>query len=128
MTEENKKPVTAELAVLAEAAAAAYERYQAIKNLAQHLDGLPASAPFPEHIKIDRVSIAYTVNGLGKTALLKNITRVGDLAELLTREAEQQVYQLRNLADVAQNLAAQIAAACEAAQYSARAQQVGGPQ
>lgn len=128
MNEETKKPVTEELAGTAQAAAVAYERYQAVKHLAQQLSGLPASAPLPAHVTIAHVSIVYTVHGQGNTVLLQNVNRVGDLAELLTREAERQVYALRNLADVAQNLAAQIAAACEAAQYNARAQQVGGPQ
>lgn len=128
MSEETKKPVTEELIGTAHAAAAAYDRYQSVKHLAQQLAGLPASAPLPEHVTIENVSIVYTVNGRGYTAVLRSVNRVGDLADLLAREAESQVDKLRTLASEAQSLAAQIEAACEAAQYSARAQQVGGPQ
>lgn len=128
MNEESKKPVTEELYEAAKTTADTYNRYQSVKQLAQHINGLSASAPFPDHVAITSVEINYTVNGIENTAVLQNITRVGDVADLLAREAEFQVDTLRSMAAFAQNLATQISAACELAQYNARAQQVGGPQ
>lgn len=120
------KPATDELNEIARDSVESYNRYQAVKKLTQALGDLPNSAPLPEWVTVKSVNINYTINGIEHAAVLQNITRVGDLAALLSNEIEFQVDRLRTLALTAQTLSASIAAACEAAQYNARAQQLGG--
>jgi hypothetical protein len=127
--QEPKESAAERLKSFADSISYVYENYLALKRLAQALDGQSPAAPFPPGVAVTRIDIEYVTADAGRhTARIGYVTRVGDVAALLAAEIEKSIDSLRNLSFGAQQTSEQIAAACEAAQYSARAQQVGGPQ
>ena len=126
--QEGRQSAAEELKSFGDNIAHVYEKYLAVKRLGKTLEGLPPSAPFPTGVAVTHVDITYVMNGETHTARIAHVTRAGDVAELLEREGEKLVDSLRNLAWGAQHTSGQILAACEAAQYSARAQQLGAPE
>lgn len=126
--QETKQSAAEQLKSFSDNIADTYERYLAVKRLAQALSGQLPVAPFPRGVAVTHVDIAYVIDNEKYTARIDNVTRVGDVAVLLERETERLVDVLRNLSLVVQDIGAKIVEACAAAQYKARAQQVGGPE
>jgi hypothetical protein len=124
--QEPKESAAERLKSFADNIAYVYENYLALKRLAQALDGQSPAAPFPQGVAVTRINIEYVAENERHTARISHVTRVGDVAALLAAEIEKSIDSLRNLSFGAQQTSEQIAAACETAQYSARAQQVGG--
>lgn len=123
--QEDKKSAAEELKTFGDNVAYIYDKYLAVKRLAQALDGQSPAAPFPQGVGVIHVDIEYFVGNFRHTARIEHVNRVGDVSALLERETEKLVDSLRTLAWGAQNVSAQILAACETAQYNARARQAG---
>ena len=105
-----------------------YDRYEKLRELTRHLNGLPDSAPLPEHVKINSVELNYTVNGLPHIAVFSSTElRVGDLYRLLARETDNLVAEIREQAFAARGAATLIEENCSKALYQANAQQAQGP-
>lgn len=105
-----------------------YNRYEKLRALTQHLNGLPDSSPLPEHVKINSIELNYTVNGLPHLAAISSTElRVGDLYRLLGREIDNLVAEIREHAAQARQAALTIEEGCTKAQYMANAQQNQGP-
>jgi hypothetical protein len=104
-----------------------YTKYERIRELTFHLNGLPDSAPLPDHVKIRDIAVAYTVNGLvGVAEIASTELRVGDLYRLFSKELENLVAEIRTHAAEARLLATSVEQTCTKAQYNANAQQVRG--
>lgn len=107
--------------------AALYRAFQELRELTRHLNGLSPAEPFPEHVVIEKVIVNYSVNGLGRSATIRDVKYIGDIAQLLARETEQLVEDIRLECVNAQTAATAIEEACKRSQYSSRAQTAGGP-
>lgn len=129
MNIEENQSAAEKLKTAGENVAWLYEKYQALRQLAQPLNNLPPSAPLPEGVNIFSITVDYILrDGKRTTADISSARlRVGDLATMLEAEMEAIVNSMRNISSLAKETAAQIETACEAAQYNARAQRVGGP-
>lgn len=105
----------------------AYRRYDALRVLTSLINGLPESAPFPAHVTVDEVTIAFRVNGVQHTVTTRTVRRIGDLYRLLAAETEALVFQMRDEALRAREAAQTVEEACRRSQYVANAQQAGQP-
>lgn len=104
-----------------------YERYEKLRALTQHLNGLPDSSPLPSRIKINSLELNYTVNGVPHlAAIAATELRVGDLYRLLGREIENLIAEIRQHALAARQTAAVIEENCSRAVFIANAQQTQG--
>lgn len=104
-----------------------YHKYEKLRALTQHLNGLPDSAPLPDHIKISSISMNYSVNGIGSTASVSATEiRVGDVYRLLSKEQENIVAEIRTQAAEAKQFAAIVEQTCTNAQYTTNVQQARG--
>jgi hypothetical protein len=92
--------------------AAAYRRYDELRVLTAQLNGLQNEDPIPEAVQIREVTIDFTVNGQAKTASLRSIHKVGDLADLLGRETEALIKLILEQATAAQANATAVVEAC----------------
>lgn len=69
-----------------------YARYSALHGLAKELNGSAESAPIPQNVKIEKITIAYSLNDQDTTtAEVLNVKRVGEVGELLRSEIERLV-------------------------------------
>lgn len=101
-----------------------YERYQKLRGLTQQLNGLPDSAPLPEHVTIRSIELNYVIHGVPYLAAVSATElRVGDLYRLLAREIDNLVAEIREHAAAVRQSAATIEEGCTRAQYMANAQQ-----
>lgn len=104
-----------------------YDRYEKLRALTQHLNGLPDSSPLPDHVKIHNLELDYSINGVPHRAVVgATELRVGDLYRLLARELENLVSEMRANASHARQVATLIEASCTKAQYTTNAQQTQG--
>lgn len=102
-----------------------YEAYGNLRALVSQLQGLPDSAPLPAAITIDKILIAYTVNGVGHAAEVRTVRRVGDIARLLQLETDALVNQLRDQAARARQFVDALEDMCNQATYVVNAQRRG---
>jgi hypothetical protein len=79
-----------------------YERFDKLKKLAAEFHGLQTDTPVPEHVKIESVTLKFSVTKDGKaeacTADIYNVPFVGDLSNLLTTEFGVIISSLKNYA------------------------------
>jgi hypothetical protein len=102
----------------------AYEQYKALRLLIQQLNGLSDSAPLPTSLRIDRITIDYTIaDNTPSRAAVHGVRRVGDLSSLIAGEVDRLVNTIRAEAERARAAADFVADTCSAAQYRANAQQ-----
>lgn len=101
-----------------------YRRYDELRALTAHLNGLQNEDPIPAAVQIREVTIAFTVNGQAKTAAVRSIQKVGDLADLLARETDFLIQTILEQATAAQHNAAAVADACHRAINAAKPPQV----
>ena len=104
-----------------------YRAFLQIRGLTQQLNSRSPAEPLPENVTIGGITINYTVNGLPNTATIRNVAYIGDIAQLLARETDQLITDIRQECVNAQTAAAAIEEACKRAQYASRAQTAGGP-
>jgi hypothetical protein len=105
----------------------AYRAYDDLRALTSQLNGLHDSDPLPAHIAIDKITINFSVNGLGRSATCRSVKRVGDLAPLLAQETERLISVIRDSAVHAREAAGVIEALCSRSQYAVNAQRSGTP-
>jgi hypothetical protein len=103
----------------------AYQAYDALRALTSQLNGLHDSDPIPDHVDINKITIAFQVNGKETTAVLRAVKRVGDLAPLLSQETDRLIALIRDQAARAREAAEVIEAVCSRAQYAVNAQRNG---
>jgi len=115
------------VAVSGERIAELYRAFQKIRGLTQQLNNRSPAEPLPDHVAIDKITVAYRVNGEAHTATVRGVTFIGDIAPLLARETEQLIDDIRTECVNAQTAASTIEEACKRAQYASRAQTAGGP-
>lgn len=104
-----------------------YRSFKRLRGLTQHLHDHSPSSPLPAHVKIDNITIDYRVNGIQQHLNIRDVSYIGDIAQLLARETEQLVEDIRLECVNAQVAAAAIEEVCKRAQYLSRAQTAGGP-
>jgi hypothetical protein len=71
-----------------------FDRYDKLRVLARKLNGLPQAGPYPDGVKIDKIDLAFTVNGQPHTAIISGSRIVGELATLIANELSVLIEQM----------------------------------
>jgi hypothetical protein len=71
-----------------------FDRYDKLRVLARKLNGLPQSGEYPAGVKIDKVDLAFTVDGQAHTAVISGSRIVGELAALIANELSVLIEQM----------------------------------
>lgn len=87
-----------------------YKRFDALKLIANELNGKPLSDPLPKTLQIDEIAFTFRVSKDGNvseptTATVKNVICVGDIASLLSGELGSLIVQLEQEAAGVKNIA-----------------------
>jgi hypothetical protein len=87
-----------------------YKRFDALKLIANELNGKPLSDPVPNTLQIDEIAFTFRVAKDGNvseltTATVKNVVCVGDIASLLSGELGSLIVQLEQEAAGVKNIA-----------------------
>lgn len=87
-----------------------YERFDALKILGAELSNKPLSAPLPDSLQIDEITVSFRIvkdgtAGDKKTAVVKTVICVGDLANLLTTEQGSLILMLEQEATAVESTA-----------------------
>jgi hypothetical protein len=87
-----------------------YKRFDALKLLANELNGKPLTAPLPDTIQLEEVSFRFRVAKDGNvsemtTATIKTVVCVGDISSLLSGELGSLIVQLEQEAAGVKNIA-----------------------
>jgi hypothetical protein len=87
-----------------------YKRFDALKLLANELNGKPLADPLPSTIQLDEISFRFRVAKDGNvseltTASIKNVVCVGDISSLLSGELGSLIVQLEQEAAAVKNIA-----------------------
>lgn len=114
------------IAKAGEAIADAYRKYDAVRMLANRLNGLAESAPLPAGVQIKTVKIAFELDGAHWNVEVGPVQRAGDLARLLSSTIEDLVKTIRDEASAARLNAEMIEDVCNRAVYNANVRQMGG--
>ena len=88
-----------------------YKRFDALKLLANELNGRPITAPLPDTIQLDEIAFRFRVAKAGNvseltTATVKTVVCVGDISSLLSSELGSLIVQLEQEAAAVKNIAA----------------------
>ncbi len=73
-----------------------YSQYKNIREIARAINGLQQSAPFPRQISIQKISIAFTIDGEEKVAEISEPNKVGDIAPLISFGIRDIVEKMNN--------------------------------
>lgn len=96
-----------------------YSRFDRLKKLAVELHGKQIDAPIPEHVKIKKVSIDFSVIKDGKeeqhTADIHAITTVGDISNLMSTEFGMLIMTLTERAKQLEDIAQKTGERCSSA-------------
>ena len=120
-----------------------YKRFDALKLLANELNGQPVTAPLPATIQLEEISFRFRVAKAGNvseptTATVKTVVCVGDISSLLSSELgslivqlEQEAAGVKNIATLTEETSGKARAAWEASNPDRKftattADQVGG--
>lgn len=71
-----------------------FDRYDKLRVLARKLNGLPQAGPYPDGVKIDKVDLAFTVDGQQHAAVISGSRIVGELASLIANELSVLIEQM----------------------------------
>jgi hypothetical protein len=87
-----------------------YKRFDALKLLANELNGLPITAPLPDTVQLDEIAFRFRVAKAGNvseltTAVVKTVVCVGDISSLLSSELGSLIVQLEQEAAAVKNIA-----------------------
>lgn len=87
-----------------------YKRFDALKLLANELNGKPLTSPMPDTVQLDEISFRFRVAKDGNvsemtTATVKTVVCVGDIASLLSGELGSLIVQLEQEAAGVKNIA-----------------------
>jgi hypothetical protein len=87
-----------------------YKRFDALKLLANELNGKPLTAPLPDTIQLDEITFKFRVAKAGNvsemtTATVKTVVCVGDISPLLSSELGALIVQLEQEAAAVKNIA-----------------------
>jgi hypothetical protein len=87
-----------------------YKRFDALKLLANELNGKPLTAPLPDTIQLEEISFRFRVAKDGNvsemtTATVKTVVCVGDISSLLSGELGSLIVQLEQEAAGVKNIA-----------------------
>ena len=87
-----------------------YKRFDALKLLANELNGKPLTAPLPDTIQLDEISFRFRVAKAGNvsemtTATVKTVVCVGDISPLLSSELGALIVQLEQESAAVKNIA-----------------------
>jgi hypothetical protein len=87
-----------------------YKRFDALKLLANELNGKPLTAPMPDTIQLEEISFRFRVAKAGNvsettTATVKTVVCVGDISSLLSSELGSLIVQLEQEAAGVKNIA-----------------------
>ena len=73
---------------------AMFDSYDKLRVLARKLNGLPQAGPYPAGVKIDKVDLAFTIDGQQHTAVISGSVIVGELAPLIANELSALIEQM----------------------------------
>ena len=87
-----------------------YKRFDALKLLANELNGKPLNAPLPDTIQLDEISFRFRIAKAENvseltTATVKTVVCVGDISPLLSSELGSLIVQLEQEAAAVKNVA-----------------------
>lgn len=87
-----------------------YKRFDALKLLANELNGKPLTAPLPDTIQLDEISLRFRIAKDGNvsemtTATVKSVVCVGDISSMLSSELGSLIVQLEQEAAGVKNIA-----------------------
>lgn len=87
-----------------------YKRFDALKLIANELNGKPISDPLPETVQLSEIVFTFRIAKDGNvgeltTATVKNVVCVGDIASLLSGELGSLIVQLEQEAAGVKNIA-----------------------
>jgi len=87
-----------------------YKRFDALKLIANELNGKPLSDPLPETVQLAEITFTFRIAKDGNvgeltTATVKNVVCVGDIASLLSGELGSLIVQLEQEAAGVKNIA-----------------------
>jgi hypothetical protein len=87
-----------------------YKRFDALKLLANELNGLPITAPLPDTVQLDEIAFRFRIAKTGNvseltTATVKTVVCVGDISSLLSGELGSLIVQLEQEAAGVKNIA-----------------------
>jgi hypothetical protein len=71
-----------------------FDRYDKLRVLARKLNGLPQAGEYPAGVKIDKVDLAFTVDGQAHTAVILGSRIVGELSALIANELSVLIEQM----------------------------------
>ena len=100
-----------------------YERFDALKILGAELSNKPLSAPLPASLQIDEIAVSFRIVKDGtasdkKTALIKTVMCVGDLANLLATEQGSLILMLEQEVTAVESTAKMTKETCTKARKS----------
>ena len=87
-----------------------YKRFDALKLLANELNGKPLTAPLPDTVQLDEISFRFRIASAGNvseptTATVKSVVCIGDISPLLSSELGSLIVQLEQEAAAVKNVA-----------------------
>jgi hypothetical protein len=71
-----------------------YARYNTLRELAMRLNGQPQTQPFPDNVKIDKIEMTFTLDGVQKTGVLTHTRLIGEIAALIGNELNSLIEKL----------------------------------
>jgi hypothetical protein len=71
-----------------------FDRYDKLRVLARKLNGLPQAGPYPDGVKVDKIDLAFTIDGQPHTAVIVGSAIVGELAPLIANELSALIEQM----------------------------------
>lgn len=101
-----------------------YSRYAKLHGLAKELNGMAESAPFPDKIQLQRVSIVYSIAGQDDVAAdIVDVQHVGEVSGLLRVEIERVVDQILSSLSQIREISTAAEQACNQAKFYSRMSQ-----
>jgi len=87
-----------------------YKRFDALKLLANELNGRPITSPLPDTVQLDEIAFRFRIAKAGNvseltTATVKTVVCVGDISSLLSSELGSLIVQLEQEAAAVKNIA-----------------------
>lgn len=86
-----------------------YARYNAVRELAKQLNGLPQSSPLPAAVKIDKIEFSFTIGEQAHVVSMAEVKTAGEIAPILAstlstcmEKMYQEIFSLNNISTAMQ--------------------------
>lgn len=86
-----------------------YSRYNAVRELAKQINGLPQSGALPPHVKINSIEFSFTIGDAAHVVSMAEVKTAGEIAPLLAstlstliEKMYQEIFSLNNISTAMQ--------------------------